>query len=271
MAAPIFDARYAFMDALNPLARNDATLLAARFGIYRERRLTGALCRLFCCAWMHRMPHDFKGRLAVVPDGCSELVWSGGRLMVIGPDRTAAFPRLAPGETVLGLRFRPGAALGWLDLPLCELVGQAVPLGVLRDDVRDIEERLAAVPETAARMRLLQGWAIREALTATDAPQEMESLFGFLLDGRAAAGDISSAFSERTLRRRAHDHFGYGPKTLDRVLRLQRFLKRARDPEANSLAILALDTGYADQAHMTRDVREFTTMTPLDIRRQLSA
>ena len=36
------------------------------------------------------------------------------------------------------------------------------------------------------------------------------------------------AFSERTLRRRFDDAFGYGPKTLDRILRFQRFLKLAR-------------------------------------------
>jgi transcriptional regulator GlxA family with amidase domain len=38
-----------------------------------------------------------------------------------------------------------------------------------------------------------------------------------------------------------------------------------------SLAELALAAGYADQAHMTRDVGEFSTLTPLEIRRQIAA
>src|SRR2546430_875849 len=43
------------------------------------------------------------------------------------------------------------------------------------------------------------------------------------------AGDLG--LSERQLRRRCHDTVGYGPKTLQRVLRFRRFLARAGDRE----------------------------------------
>ena len=60
---------------------------------------------------------------------------------------------------------------------------------------------------------------------------------------------------ERQLRRRFADAVGYGPKTLQRVLRFQRFLALARGTRATAgggdLARLALQTGYADQAHLT--------------------
>ncbi|MNT79202.1 transcriptional activator FtrA [compost metagenome] len=75
--------------------------------------------------------------------------------------------------------------------------------------------------------------------------------------------------SERTLRRRCHEHFGYGAKTLDRILRLQRFLGACqRDPSA-TLGLLALDAGYADQAHLSREARQLTSLSPAEIRRQL--
>lgn len=76
--------------------------------------------------------------------------------------------------------------------------------------------------------------------------------------------------SERTLRRRCHEHFGYGAKTLDRILRLQRFLATCRSDVEASLSALALDTGYADQAHLTRETRELTSLSPREIRRQLA-
>ena len=61
------------------------------------------------------------------------------------------------------------------------------------------------------------------------------------------AGDLG--LSERQLRRRFHAGAGYGPKTLQRVLRFRRFLAGAdRD-----LARAALDAGYADQSHLTRE------------------
>jgi AraC-like DNA-binding protein len=244
-------------------------ILAMRAGTYRERPVHGPLSRLFCRVWSHRLPQDFEGQIAVVPDGCADLIWAGGQLMVIGPDRTAAFPALAPGETILGLRFRPGAALHWLDVPLRELVGRAVPLRELRNDVRTMEERLAEEDCALERRRLFEVWATGEASLAAGPQNLAETLFDELGNGALRGTSATQALGERTLRRRSHDHFGYGPKTLERILRLQRFLRMVRQPASGNLALLALEAGYADQAHMTRDVKELTTLTPREIRGQL--
>ena len=53
-----------------------------------------------------------------------------------------------------------------------------------------------------------------------------------------------------------------GPRTLRRVLRFQRFLAAARTAEPGSLARLAADAGYADQAHLARDCRRLAGLTP---------
>jgi AraC-like DNA-binding protein len=75
--------------------------------------------------------------------------------------------------------------------------------------------------------------------------------------------DLAShiAVGERTLRRRSQEHFGYGPKTLERIVRFQRFLRGTRNPRRDSLADLALNAGYADQAHMNREVKALSTLT----------
>jgi AraC-like DNA-binding protein len=67
--------------------------------------------------------------------------------------------------------------------------------------------------------------------------------------------------SERQLRRRFADAVGYGPKRLARVLRFQRFLGLAE--HGGDLARLALDAGYADQAHMTAEVTELAGLSPV--------
>jgi AraC-like DNA-binding protein len=51
---------------------------------------------------------------------------------------------------------------------------------------------------------------------------------------------------------------GYGPKTLQRVLRFRRFLAGPRD----DLARAALEAGYADQPHLTREVARLAGTTP---------
>jgi AraC-like DNA-binding protein len=68
---------------------------------------------------------------------------------------------------------------------------------------------------------------------------------------------------ERQLRRRFDGAVGYGPKTLQRVLRFQRFLALARDAGATAdLADLAFAAGYADQAHLTRECRRLAGLPP---------
>jgi AraC-like DNA-binding protein len=47
--------------------------------------------------------------------------------------------------------------------------------------------------------------------------------------------------------------FGYGAKTLARILRMSRALDLAR--QGVPPAVVAADTGYADQSHLSREVR----------------
>lgn len=63
---------------------------------------------------------------------------------------------------------------------------------------------------------------------------------------------------ERQLLRRSLRAFGYGPKTLQRVVRFQRALRLARRGVA--AAEVAVASGYADQAHMANEVRRLAGM-----------
>src|SRR5262249_9078316 len=71
----------------------------------------------------------------------------------------------------------------------------------------------------------------------------------------------SLGLSERTLRRRCENAFGYGPKTLERILRFQQFLRLLRRPTAPGLAQLAAESGFADQSHLTREARSLGGLT----------
>ncbi len=76
-------------------------------------------------------------------------------------------------------------------------------------------------------------------------------------------GDLCARFdiSERTLQRLLHKRVGLGPKWLIRRRRLQEAADRLRDSDAE-LARIAVELGYADQGHFTRDFRRATGMTP---------
>lgn len=247
--------------------------LAATIGRYREYAVPAALAPHLHCLWTHETAGTKP--MAVVPDGYCDLICIDGRLMVVGPDRTAAFPEIGPGSEIVGARFAPGAAAVWLDLPLSEIVGRTLPLRDLRRSAAadDLEARLANCPDMAARLALLAD-GLKTLMPDCRPPADIGLIFAAADrkgSGRPPAGLLESLdIGERQLRRRCRHHFGYGIKTLERIRRLQRFLNLCREGAA-PLAALALEAGFADQAHMTREVGELSTLTPAAIAGQMRA
>jgi AraC-like DNA-binding protein len=58
------------------------------------------------------------------------------------------------------------------------------------------------------------------------------------------------------------DQVGIPPKLLARLVRFDNVMRRARASASTPWAELALEHGYYDQAHLVRDVRRFTGLTP---------
>ncbi|MDR9771502.1 helix-turn-helix domain-containing protein [Rhizobium hidalgonense] len=254
-----------------PERRKDTALLAARAGRYREYAPPPALRRHFSRFWSHALHDGPPALVAIVPDGYCDLLWIDGRLAVAGPDRTAAFPVLRPGTTIIGARFAPGAAAPWLKTRLSALVGRSVPLvDIGWKDTAEFEARLGDCPDPSAAMALFRRLLEEAASDEEDPAQDAAVIFAAADSGRPASGLLGRLdMSERQLRRRCHHHFGYGAKTLERIRRFQRFLDLCRSSGTMPLARLALEAGFADQAHMTREVGELSSLTPAAILDQL--
>ena len=256
---------------------DDALVLAgSAAGAYRERRPAAALDRHFQCVWSNTLPRDALRRLAVVPDGCVDLVWSSGELIVAGPDVSVALSSMPRDGNVVGIRFRPGAALTWLRLPMSEIVDSRVALEHFWGArAREVAAMIGDAPTTEARMQVLEAAMCRIAPNLTPPSADMGFVFNALKTESGGSG-MSVILerldtSPRTLRRRCQEAFGYGPKTLDRILRFQRFLKLAREGHEPRLAALAFGAGYADQAHLTREVRRLSGLSPSAVLAQISS
>lgn len=201
--------------------------------------------------------HD--GPVRVLPDGCMDLLWLGGRVVVAGPDEVAHVHAATVGERVLGLRFRPGVLPSLLGVPAEQLVGLRVPLADVVDTRRwhpvltpDTDPVQAADP-TSAFETLLNPTLAAVERRHDDAP--WHHLTEELERGATVAELARSVgYSERQLSRRCRQHVGYGPAHLRRVLRLQRALAQRRDGASTTTA--AATAGYADASHLHRDARD---------------
>lgn len=193
----------------------------------------------------------------VLPDGCMDLLWNDGRLLVAGPDTKAYVPEGGPRHWA-GVRFYPGTAPAFLGVPAHELRDRRVELTDLwpATEVRRLRGRIDAASDP---MKGLEDVALQRAAD-TEPPDPLLLRVVTALDtGRPVAATADElGLGARQLHRRCLTAFGYGPKTLARVLRLQRALALARD--GLPLAETAIRAGFADQAHLARDVRELAGM-----------
>jgi AraC-like DNA-binding protein len=155
-----------------------------------------------------------------------------------------------------------------------------VPLSELRDQRVDLTELRPAgamrLPGTldpdTAMARILD---VACALVADASPDPAASRAARLLcDPQARIEDVATevGLSLRQLRRRCHAAAGYGPKTLQRVLRFRRLVAwidaRPAGGLPAGLAAVAAEAGYADQAHLTRECRQLAGLTPAALARQ---
>lgn len=232
---------------------------------YGERRPPAALAGRVACLWWVR-PDDPAGAPAtVLPDGCVDLVWHAGALTVAGPD-TAARVVDGPAGPAVGVRLRPGAALVFGESAAALRDRHPTADEVWGADGRRLAERMGDADDDRARLVLLvDAVALRVAGAPPMAPAVEAAVAELGRPGATVAGAARAAgVGERLLRRRFLEHVGYGPKTLARVLRLQRVLELAIGTDED-LAGIAVRAGYADQAHLSRETRALADATPAEL------
>jgi AraC-like DNA-binding protein len=228
---------------------------------YREHPVPPELRALAECVWISDAP-PAPEQVDVLPDGCMDLFTTGSAVLVAGPD-TAPHPYSRPaGLPSVGVRFRPGVLPALLAAPAATVRDARVPLGDL-------------APEAARRgVALLESGAppARALLTVARwlpgaPPDAGVRVAAHRLAGGSSAADTADAlgWTTRSLHRRCVAAFGYGPALLRRVLRFRRALALLRagfDP-----ADVAATAGYADQPHLSREVRALAGLAPGQVAR----
>ena len=160
----------------------------------------------------------------------------------------------------------PLAAIGrLLGVPMPALRDRVVRLDdVIGHDARSLAQRLLDAPDRESRFTVLDDWLTRRFASApVAAPAAVHAVH--LLRARPDL-DISEiartiGWSRRHLSRAVERQLGVGPRSYRRLLRFQNATRLAQAATAGWAGIAA-EAGYADQAHLTREFREFAGLTP---------
>jgi AraC-like DNA-binding protein len=180
-------------------------------------------------------------------------------------------------RTVVGVRFKPGAACEILGVAAHELVDADATLHDLWGAAgRESAGRLAASDATSAIAALRDLVAAR----ASRAPSPDPRVQGAVALLERTGGELpipavaaSVGIGERQLGRVFEERVGYGPKMLARVVRVRRAADAvaALGGHVRSWAELAVACGYSDQAHLVREMRALAGVTPAAYAREWAA
>jgi AraC-like DNA-binding protein len=239
---------------------------------YVERPPLPGLAGVVRTVWIQRTG-DVPYLQRHLPTGGVEMHFpAGGRPRLVGP-LTGAQTEVIPAHTTLvGVRFHPGAAPP-LPTMLDDLVDQRPGLAELcGSPAGRLEETVAGAGTPERALLAVQAHLLQEYRAAgrTD-PLVREAVTALMPWHQVSIDTLARhlALSASQLRRRCLQAVGVSPKVLQRTLRFQGFLALAQAGAtasgrrgADGMAGLAVDVGYADQAHLSRECLRLTGLTP---------
>jgi len=218
-------------------------------------------------------PANVQGALTVLHRGD----WFDADSGLSLADLELAGPRLKPARrayandpAITTVLLRPGV-LSWLfDLPAAEWVNRRGPasevIGWQAAEV--LLSQLRRASSTAAQVWIIEQqlhcWVEKaQARRAWQAPPRVPTAALSVGDW----ADVATS-SARQLQRRVGDALGLPPKALMRVERLNEGLRRLAD--GAPLTDVAAQCGFSHAAHMVREFRALTGLSPAGVRRDLA-
>jgi AraC-like DNA-binding protein len=214
--------------------------------------------------------------VTVLPDGLTDLTFE----LAPEPAAYVTAPMTRP-ETyrhdrivsMLGVSLEPGAAVSLLGIDVAALPDGYTPLAEAVGPVADeLVARVVAAAPGQPRLAVLDAFlAVR--LRAAVSDDRVGLALTSILE---QSGDVDveqlardSAASPRHLGRLFDAWIGIGPKRFARIVRVQAALRSLMEDPGRDLTSLAAQLGFADHAHLTREIRALTGAPPSILARQL--
>lgn len=198
-----------------------------------------------------------------------DLVLNGS---VIGGARSTAYCKdLSCAADSVGAMIEPGACAALLGMPGIEASETHLSLASVWGDAdeRRLSERIEECRTLEGKLALFETELLVRVRRALEVhPMIVQSVRALAATPETSIADLvaQSGYSHRVFALRFREATGLGPKTYARVLRFQRAVAGVSGSDGGNDARLALELGYADQAHFCREFREMSGLRPAEYR-----
>lgn len=190
------------------------------------------------------------------------------RAMVLGQITEPFFIEPTGYVDCFAVCFYPFGLANFLSIPIGELANKETPLAVLfnKSIANDLEQNINKASDTRSRITIIENFLFKmlnESVSIDNVVREIIDTI-FVTRGTVSIKEMlkDDRSQRRQLERKFVEQIGVSPKQLCKVIRLQAVLKMMLYRQSETLSQIACDSGYYDQAHFTRDFKEFMGMTP---------
>jgi AraC-like DNA-binding protein len=242
---------------------------------------------LINCYWTLEVPaQDNHQRQRIIPDGTIEMAFILGddikrytteveyilqpRAMVLGQTIEPFYIEPTGFVNTFAIRFYPYGFANFVTVPLKDLVNRETPIEFLfeKKTAKELEQKIIQATDTSARIDILERFLFNKLNDEKTIDNIVKETVDALLSTKGSSS-INTILKEdlskrRQLERKFLRHIGVSPKQLGKVIRLQTALKMLLNNKTENLTHIAYQSEYYDQAHFTKDFKEFTGVNPKD-------
>jgi hypothetical protein len=240
---------------------------------------------LIKCYWTLEVPSETDPpRQRIIPDGCIEMIFILGddvkrftsektfiiqpRAMVLGQITEPFYVQPTGYVNSFAIRFYPYGFANFVTTPIKELANKETPIELLfeKSVAKKFEREIIQAKNTRRRIEVAETFLLSKLNNKTSIDSIVKSTIDaiFFSRGNASVNTIlkDDLSKRRQLERKFLKQVGISPKQLGKVIRLQTALKILLNQRDQQLTKVAYESDYYDQAHFSKDFKEFTGTSP---------
>ncbi|MBS0025758.1 AraC family transcriptional regulator [Chitinophaga sp. 22321] len=248
--------------------------------MYREINPHPLLAAYVDAYWVAAVTQHSRQR--ILPDTCADIIFNISRDVIAVADGEQIAPHTAfvvgtmtafqdsemPANTaMLGIRFRAGGLNAFTGLPLQLITDGHLSLKETAADWHTtLEPLLAKEISVRGKIHCIENFLLQRLPAAHNNFRKIQHSISLIQQAQGkipvAALAAGAYMSTRNFERHFLQSVGVSPKTFTRIVRFLEIRRQLKTESHTHLLSLALDNGFYDHAHLTREFKAFSGESP---------